>query len=31
MHKVSSESYSTLWRLAPKYLHCGRKIIEIAS
>lgn len=28
----ANESFnSTVWRLAPKHLHCGRKIIEIAA
>jgi len=28
----ANESFnSTIWRLAPKHLHCGRKIIEIAA
>lgn len=27
-----NESFnSTVWRFAPKHLHCGRKIIEIAA
>jgi len=28
----ANESFNaTVWRLAPKHLHCGRKIIEIAA
>jgi len=28
----ANESFNaTIWRLAPKHLHCGRKIIEIAA